>query len=52
LAQHTPDDDIDTSNYINTNEEGQEGGKTRVHAAQLISEVADASEDNRDDLQL
>lgn len=27
-------------------------GRAHVHTAQLVSEVADASEDNRDDLQL
>lgn len=37
---------------IETKQEGQEGGKVHVHTAQLVSEVADASEDNRDDLQL
>ncbi len=51
LAQQT-DQDLDNSDLIETKQEGQEGGKAHVHTAQLVSEVADASEDNRDDLQL
>jgi hypothetical protein len=29
-----------------------EGGKTHAHIAQLVSEIADESADNKDDLQL
>jgi len=37
---------------VQTKNEGQAGGKVHIHTAQLVSEVADTSEDNRDDLQL
>ena len=32
--------------------QGQAGGRVKVHVAQLVSEVADASADNKDDLKL
>jgi len=39
---------------VQTKNEGQAGGKVggKSHIAQLVSEIADTSEDNRDDLQL
>lgn len=51
LAQQT-DIELENNEMVATKQEGQESGKSHVHTAQLVSEVADASEDNRDDLQL
>ena len=47
LAQSTTED-IEDGNMVQT--KGQTEGRTKIHVAQLVSEVADASEDNRDDL--
>jgi len=49
LAQQT-DIELENNEMVATKQEGQESGKSHVHTAQLVSEVADASEDNRDDL--
>ena len=48
LAQQSedPHEGLDNENMVQTS------GQGKVHVSQLVSEVADASEDNRDDLQL
>jgi len=37
---------------VQTKSEGKQTGTARVHVAQLVSEVADSTEDNTNDLQL
>lgn len=50
LVQQTQKDGLESTNMVQTKEEGK--NSAHVHTSQLVSEVADASEDNRDDLQL
>jgi pyrrolidone-carboxylate peptidase len=49
-SQQGKSEHIENNNMVQT--QGQAGGRVKVHVAQLVSEVADASADNKDDLKL